>query len=772
MSAGLIEFDKFVLDCNRYELLRAGRPIKLEKIPMELLILLATKDGHLVTRQEIIEHLWGSDVFVDTEHGINTAIRKIRMVLQDDPEQPRFVQTVTGKGYRFIAELRNGNAITTTSSSEPALGSSASEPRQSPHAVFQSRRDVLGPERGNARLIKTAPKLFDPENGARRAFPTTFNPQPKTDPIPVLASATVAVKDRLWSWRMISALVIAALVCSSLALYFYLRERTAQPSPDRVAFTPIPFTSFLGRERSPTFSPDGSQIAFAWDRNTRKDGADRGFDIYVKATGSETLIQLTHHPAEAISLSWSPDGAQIAFQRLAGSESGIYLVPALGGAERRLRSTSGRPLGLSWSPDGQWLAFTDAPDIRGNQTLNLISVDSLETRSLPHMAECQEETFPAFSPDGRQLAYFCIPHPGRFALYDVNPTGGPPHLIGRYAGWAGGIAWSRDQQKLVVSRHVDGNTFSELDEIAVSDGQLLKLPFGETGEAPAVSTRGDKLTFETWHFAGIDIWRRSLTSRGAAAEKIIASTRVSLLPFYSPDGKHIAFTSNRTGTDEIWMSNADGTGLVQISKLNNSGTPRWSPDGRKIVFDSRSEGHQGVYIADIEERVPRRLRTNLEEMHQPFWSHDGKWIYFVGGPSSWIYRCPAAGGDAEVLSRQTGAFPQESFGGDQVYFAANAAGNPTLMVISLKKPGSESMVEGMHSINLADWAVVPNGIYFLPAGKWSLEYLDFATKKVSHIMELSDEPVWGFSVSQDQRSIAYARLQEADSDIMVVENWH
>jgi len=78
-------------------------PVKLEKVPMELLILLLEKDGHLVTRQQIIERLWGNDVFVDTEHGINTAIRKIRQALKDDPDQPRFVQTVTGKGYRFVA---------------------------------------------------------------------------------------------------------------------------------------------------------------------------------------------------------------------------------------------------------------------------------------------------------------------------------------------------------------------------------------------------------------------------------------------------------------------------------------------------------------------------------------------------------------------------------------------------------------------------------------------------------------------------------------------
>ena len=107
VSSGLIKFDEFALDRDRYELLRAGRPVKLEKAPMELLILLLEKDGHLVTRQQIIERLWGNDVFVDTEHGINTAIRKIRQALKDDSDQPRFVQTVTGKGYRFVAAVAN-----------------------------------------------------------------------------------------------------------------------------------------------------------------------------------------------------------------------------------------------------------------------------------------------------------------------------------------------------------------------------------------------------------------------------------------------------------------------------------------------------------------------------------------------------------------------------------------------------------------------------------------------------------------------------------------
>ncbi len=105
MPANVFRFDEAEVDEGRYELRRQGRIVKLEKIPMELLLLLVGRWGELVTREEIIARLWGKDVFVDTEQGINTAIRKIRQALRDDPEQPRFVQTVVGKGYRFVAPV-------------------------------------------------------------------------------------------------------------------------------------------------------------------------------------------------------------------------------------------------------------------------------------------------------------------------------------------------------------------------------------------------------------------------------------------------------------------------------------------------------------------------------------------------------------------------------------------------------------------------------------------------------------------------------------------
>jgi DNA-binding winged helix-turn-helix (wHTH) protein len=97
--------EDFELDLRAYQLRRAGRVLKLEPTPMELLLFLVEHRGELVTRDQIVERIWGKDVFLDTDNSINGAIRKIRQVLKDDPEQPRFVETVSGKGYRFIAQV-------------------------------------------------------------------------------------------------------------------------------------------------------------------------------------------------------------------------------------------------------------------------------------------------------------------------------------------------------------------------------------------------------------------------------------------------------------------------------------------------------------------------------------------------------------------------------------------------------------------------------------------------------------------------------------------
>ena len=105
MADKKIRFDDYVLDFGRFQLSRNASPLKLEGLPLQLLMFLIEHRGELVTREQIAAALWGKDVFVDVEQGINTAIRKVRMVLDDDSGQPKYLQTVVGRGYRFIARL-------------------------------------------------------------------------------------------------------------------------------------------------------------------------------------------------------------------------------------------------------------------------------------------------------------------------------------------------------------------------------------------------------------------------------------------------------------------------------------------------------------------------------------------------------------------------------------------------------------------------------------------------------------------------------------------
>jgi TolB-like protein/DNA-binding winged helix-turn-helix (wHTH) protein/uncharacterized protein HemY len=131
MRADVLRFgDDLELDRGAYELRRAGRALKLERIPMEILLLLIERRGQLITRTDIIGRIWGEDVFLDTDNSINSAIRKIRQVLKDDPENPAFVQTVTGKGYRFIATVTEGSVPDThpVAVGKPEAKSQAIEP--------------------------------------------------------------------------------------------------------------------------------------------------------------------------------------------------------------------------------------------------------------------------------------------------------------------------------------------------------------------------------------------------------------------------------------------------------------------------------------------------------------------------------------------------------------------------------------------------------------------------------------------------------------------
>ena len=118
MADRRIRFAEFELDFAHFQLYRGGDPVRLEGLPLQLLMYLVEHHKQLVSREQIADALWGRDVFVDVEQGINTAIRKIRIALDDDSGQPRFLQTVVGRGYRFVAECEDHNAEVTFSAEE------------------------------------------------------------------------------------------------------------------------------------------------------------------------------------------------------------------------------------------------------------------------------------------------------------------------------------------------------------------------------------------------------------------------------------------------------------------------------------------------------------------------------------------------------------------------------------------------------------------------------------------------------------------------------
>jgi len=571
----------------------------------------------------------------------------------------------------------------------------------------------------------------------------------------------------------------AALV---LVVAFAYRQWGHHPAPSS-SFNPVQFTALPGWAAYPSLSPDGRQIAFLWTGDPALN--KKGVDIYIKKIGSEDLLCLTNRPSLYGPPAWSPDGKQIAFQLLSEGESGIYVISVQGGPPKKLRATHvslGISMLINWSPDGNSIAFAGSSLSGGHQKVQLLSVKTLQSKQIEQNDKCEEEVEPIFSPDGKQLAYACFPTSGDFAIAVVSSAGIAPRIIRESAGWFHGMAWRSDSKSLLFFSSTTGG--SQLRDLAIADGSVQDLPFGRGGSWPTVAPNGDRLAYAVDVGGNNEIFRGDLLNPQTPAVKLISSTREQMVPTYSPDGKYIAFASNRGGTNEIWMSDSDGTNLVQLTSLKNpvTGTPSWSPDGRRIVFDSRAaveegKSHADIYIIDIVERVPRKLLTGTPEASVPNWSHDGKWIFFLGGGDDArgerIYRVSPEGGRAEAVTVARGYGPRESFDGQSLYFTVHSGSTTTLQVASLNPTGTEARVEGMPPVSGGvSWTVVRDGIYFVPSEDFkTLNYYDFASKKVRPIFRAAGYVHFGVSVSPDGRYITFAAVGHNQSDIMLVNNF-
>ena len=308
-----------------------------------------------------------------------------------------------------------------------------------------------------------------------------------------------------WRWALSSLAVL--LVVAGIWAVLYTRGHPAA-TPGAVAGAPwtvTPFTSFPGLEYAPTFSPDGSQIAFAWSG-----GGKEGDDIYVKVIGSEKLLRLTNHPADWVIPAWSPDGRQIAFSRWSKTGSGVYLIPALGGQERMVAdmnsdySISGL---LGWSPDGQTLAYARTDRSKGTQSVTLLDVETLAERSIPSPSDrCQWTWVPAFSPDGRSLAFVCLVSIGLEEIFVMPIQGGSARKLALVKGEASGLTFSTDGARLVFAAEGD------LWQVPTAGGATEKVLSGLGAQFPAVSRSGRRLAFNQ-QIVNNNLWMVRLASQ-------------------------------------------------------------------------------------------------------------------------------------------------------------------------------------------------------------------------------------------------------------------
>ena len=724
-SRQVVRFGAFELDLRVGELRKAGLRVNLQEQPFKVLECLVERPGELVTREELRQRLWQGDTFVDFEHGVNAAVKRLRETLGDSAETPRFIETLPRRGYRFIAPV---------------------ECDQPPVIAV----DLATAERGDQRL--TAGELPAP---------------PKR-----------------WSGRVVGGSVLGIVVSAAFGGWLLSRSPTTPALPMKV----VPLTSLKGFEIGPSFSKDGTRVAFGWDGE-----AQDNFDIYVQLVGSaEPPQRLTTHPTREVNPVWSPDDMQIAYlrqdpqrrptNRLAGppTELNVWVMSALGGPGQKL-SDLPVSLGISWSPDGRYI---NAARMSPPSGIYRIPVQGGEPVASLRPTAAERVERPSFSPDGRFLAYASCQEPSRcfVQIVDVDAAfaaHGPPRRLTRHPAFrVDGITWSRDGQFLVYAAYlgaqnllwrvgVDGQRPEERIEVA-----------GLNASAPKIIASGD-LVFSRV-IDDVDVYR---VGPGFAAGAVAPSSAFDGNPQFSPDGLRFAFCSARSGDAvEIWAAASDG---LEAHRLTHSpGTwkcsPAWSPDGRQIAFDSQTEdGDWHIWTIDADGGAPRQITNGPGSQNVPTWSRDGQWIYFSWdqGSGRYIWRTHVENGSREQITRGgAGWGGRESADGQSILYQLST-GDAALLAQPLTEGKPRTIIP---CVSQSAYSVAAHGIYYVPCQD-AVHPHPNAEVHVLNPVTLEDRPhgmlekfsdsAGGFAVSPDGQTILYTRAVSRGADLMLIQNF-
>lgn len=744
-------FGPFEVDLHTHELWKFGTRLKLVGQPFEILAVLLSRPGELVTREELRQRLWPSDTFVDFNHGLNAAVNKLRAALGDLAEAPRYVETLPRRGYRFAGAIEWVNAKPINP--KPAVAA-ASPPSIVPAEIPAPLPDSLLP-----------------------SFVTETEP----------AGAHSIPWQR---YLMATGMLALLLVCIALI-------RTVSGSGANLATRPPvehtrPLTTVAGT-LEPAFSPDGNSVAFT------RDGV-RG--IFVTSIGSDQFLQLTSD--DDCCPVWSPDGRSIAFSRFTNKEISIYVVPADAGAEQNSEqkktaektikttaasfSLTAAPTGerqlntsgvvpqhreLDWSPDGKSIAFAARAGIY------MLALDTSTVHRISVPPPMAEDWGPSFSADGQKVLFVRNREIGRpDEIWVTTPACGPESRILSEPGKiASPPQWSSDGHSVIFASTRSGHPALWRASLDAPDSIVQIGEAGSPAWDPAVSHRGYRFAYERI-IRSLSVWQMDLATPDKQPHLLVSSTSDTdqgPAPQFSPDGQKLAYMSDRSGTMEIWVSNRDGSRPFQLTAVGGAGTPRWSPDSQSIVFDvNRQEGGAKVVRINLRGGAPQMLTPDAFESEVPSWSRNGKWIYFASSRSGdvQVWKVPATGGSPVQVTRNGGHAALESPDGKFVYYAKSSAPEPEIWQVPVDG-GTETPLPLVRPGTWASWQVVNEGILFVGPSlghRAVLSFFDFDHRRTTTIAVLDRVPFW-LGATPDGRTVAFDQPGREQGQTMLVDNF-
>jgi Tol biopolymer transport system component/serine/threonine protein kinase len=544
----------------------------------------------------------------------------------------------------------------------------------------------------------------------------------------------------------------------------------------------IPLTTYRGSETSPTFSPDASEVAFAWN-GEREDN----WDIYRLRIGESVPRRLTTAAAREYAPAWSPDGRSIAYLVSSVDKTAdVMVMDANGGSARRIVTVTlniePRKRWLAWSRDGRSLLLAQHDAGAAHQRIFAISVATGEKRQLTDLGGLPSEADgqPSLSRDGKTLLFARDADTAGqlWALAinsDLSPAGAERRILipgfeKKECGVPIAIS-ARDFLFFAPQRSIEEVWRGDLS------GKQPARELAELGDSPMsmdLSRDGHKLVYSRRTYDS-NVWRLDLDQPAGKAirtTRVLASTRWDENPSLSPDGSTLSFESNRGGYSEIWLASADGADVRPLTNLHTgTSSPLWSPDGRSIAFNALRNGRPNVFIVPAQGGEPRELTLESTEAIQPVWSPDGQWIYFCSLRSGAreIWRIPAQGGDPERITRHGGFDVAFSPDGRWIYFSRERAASTSIWRATAT--GADETLVIPSAIGGHVFAS-QRRLYFNQTTNGSnsceIRVLDLATGKIKTIGTTDRLLRSRLAVSPDERSIYFTQIDEDGMDLMLV----